>query len=107
MDRAGEEAGLEVWESMIPKQKVSVEVIGDSRYRATIEEGETKTVHEVFASPQVVERYGHGTTAERLLKASFEFLLQREPKESILPRFELSEIERYFPDYSKSIRTLL
>jgi hypothetical protein len=92
---------------MMPEQTVSVEAVGGSKYHVTIKEGETATVHEVVASPQLVERYGRGATAERLLKASFKFLLQREPKESILPRLELSEIERYFPDYSKNIRALL
>lgn len=87
--------------------KILVESVGGSKYRITIEEGETKTAHEVLASPQLVERYARGETAERLLKASFEFLLQRESKESILRRFELSEIERYFPDYPQKIRTLL
>ena len=36
---------------------------------------------------------------ERLLVATFEFLLEREPKESILARFDLDVVERYFPDY--------
>src|ERR1700691_3368617 len=35
-------------------------------------------------------------TPERVLKASFRFLLDREPKESILGRFDVSVIARYF-----------
>ena len=38
------------------------------------------------------------------LAASFRFLLAREPKESILSRFELPVIERYFPEYPEEIR---
>ena len=34
------------------------------------------------------------------------FLLEREPKESILGSFELPVIERYFPDYPTAIRTV-
>lgn len=36
---------------------------------------------------------------ERLVQETFAFLLEREPKESILRRFELGVVERYFPDY--------
>ncbi len=41
---------------------------------------------------------------ERLVAASFEYLLAREPRESILRTFELPVIERYFPGYGAQIR---
>lgn len=41
---------------------------------------------------------------ERLVAASFEFLLAREPRESILRSFELPVIERYFPGYEAEMR---
>ena len=34
-----------------------------------------------------------------LIKSSFEFLLEREPKESILKEFNLSLIQNHFPEY--------
>jgi len=40
---------------------------------------------------------------EDLVRASFDFLLEREPKESILREFDLSVIGRYFPDYEREI----
>jgi hypothetical protein len=40
------------------------------------------------------------------VEASFWFLLEREPKESILRRFDLAVIEQYFPDYAAAIGTL-
>lgn len=43
-------------------------------------------------------------TPEDLVRHSFEFLLAREPKESILREFSLPEIVRYFPEYEESIR---
>ena len=73
-------------------------------YRVTVEEGDATTVHDVTVSPEDVRRYAPGATAERLVQASFEFLLARESKESILRRFELPVIERYFPDYARIIR---
>ncbi len=73
----------------------------------TIEQGQSKTTHEVAVSPLELARYGGKSTTERLVEASFEFLLEREPKESILRSFNLSDIEHYFPEYPKQIRQLL
>ena len=39
-----------------------------------------------------------------LVRRSFEFLLAREPKESILRSFDLPVIGRYFPEYERTIR---
>jgi len=86
---------------------ISVTAAGHSRYRITIEEGASRTVHDVTVTPEDVARYAPGETAERLLEASFEFLLEREPKEAILSRFALPIIERYFPDYPTKLRELL
>jgi len=87
--------------------KISVESVGNALYRVTVEQGPTKTTHQVGASPLELAKYGGRATAERLVEASFEFLLAREPKESILRTFNLSDIERYFPEYPKQIRLLL
>jgi hypothetical protein len=38
-----------------------------------------------------------------LVEASFAFLLEHEPKESILREFDLTVIGRYFPDYEREI----
>lgn len=40
---------------------------------------------------------------ERVVRASFEFLLEREPASSILPEFSLDEISRYFPEYREEL----
>jgi hypothetical protein len=50
--------------------------------------------------------WGKGDPIE-LVKCSFEFLLARESKESILPRFNLREITRYFPEYETEIKKQL
>jgi hypothetical protein len=39
-----------------------------------------------------------------LVGRSFEFLLAREPKESILTTFDLTVISRYFPEYEAEVR---
>jgi hypothetical protein len=40
-------------------------------------------------------------TPEQLVDAAFRFLLDRESKEQILARFDISVIARYFPDFEK------
>ena len=40
---------------------------------------------------------------ERLVRSTFEFLLERESNEAILRRFELAVVERYYPDYPTEI----
>ena len=40
---------------------------------------------------------------ERVVRASFEFLLEREPASSILPEFSLEVIGRYFPEYEQEL----
>jgi hypothetical protein len=46
---------------------------------------------------------GGGETPDGLVRRSFEFLLARESKESILRSFALTEIGRYFPEYEAEI----
>jgi hypothetical protein len=40
---------------------------------------------------------------DRLVRHSFQFLLEREPKESILRSFALPVIGRYLPEYEREI----
>ena len=40
---------------------------------------------------------------ERVVRASFEFLLEREPASSILSEFSLDVIGRYFPEYEDEL----
>ncbi|CAN5532224.1 hypothetical protein BH24CHL9_BH24CHL9_16530 [soil metagenome] len=48
-----------------------------------------------------------GTLPDDLVRASFDFLLEREPREAILRSFELPVIERYFPGYEAGMRARL
>ncbi|MGA7544342.1 MAG: hypothetical protein WBW08_00720 [Methyloceanibacter sp.] len=42
-------------------------------------------------------------TPERCLEAAFRFILDREPKESILGRFDVTVIQRYFPEFEQEL----
>ena len=83
--------------------RVSVESLGGAVYRVAVTQGRSTTKHEVTVTPEHLARYAPGCTPERLLEASFEFLLEREPASSILSRFALPVIERYFPEYPRVI----
>ena len=62
------------------------------------------TKHRVSLSRDYHAQLTQGrATPEQLAKASFAFLLEREPKESILRSFELPVIVRYFPEYERRI----
>lgn len=43
---------------------------------------------------------------EELVRRSFEFLLERESKGSILKKFDLPVIQKYFPEYEATITPL-
>ena len=85
--------------------KISVKTTADSTYVVSIDDRGRTTRHTVTATPQDVARYApEGTRPERLIEASFQFLLEREPASSILSSFTLPVIERYFPEYPRVIR---
>lgn len=73
--------------------------------RVTVSDDDgTRSEHTVSVSRAELERLaGPAAEPHLLVNASFRFLLSHEPKESILRRFALSDIERYFPDYPRAI----
>jgi hypothetical protein len=81
---------------------VSVECIADRdghRCRVDVSDARSTSRHLVRVSRSDLDRWGRGRSVEELVQDSFSFLLQREPKESILREFDLSVIKRYFPDF--------
>ena len=65
----------------------------------------SRTEHHVRVTGADLERFAPGgDDPADLVRRSFEFLLAREPKESILRSFDLPAIGRYFPEYEREIR---
>lgn len=87
--------------------EIRVTHLGGDAYSVEVRDRAGETRHEVEVTIRALDRFGGGAGAERLLEESFRFLLEREPKEAILRRFEISEIARYFPDYPTEIRRRL
>lgn len=85
---------------------IAVRAVGNDTYVVTVTEGDSSTTHEVTAGPGDVGILG-GSSSEALIEASFRFLLDREPKESILSRFDLTVIAQYFPEYPARIADYL
>jgi hypothetical protein len=61
------------------------------------------TTHEVSVDRDTLDDLAPGTPPEELVRASFEFLLEREPREAIMRSFELPIIGRFFGDYRDEI----
>lgn len=79
---------------------------GDTgKYRVTVVDGGGRTQHIVSVETSYRDHLvGEKIAVEQLVAKSFEFLLEREPKESILRQFDLRVISRYFPEYENAIR---
>ena len=89
--------------------KIEVKEWRGGEFEVRVVEGQSETTHVVGVSEEDFSRYagGSGAGAAELVKKSFEFLLENEPKESILRRFQLREISRYFPGFEKEIKRRL
>jgi len=65
-----------------------------------VHEGKSQSRHRVTLSSAEAARFSFAPPA-RVVEASMKFLLDREPKESILDAFDIGVIRRYFPEYDR------
>jgi hypothetical protein len=73
-------------------------------FEVVVREGQGETRHHVTMSREMYERLTAGKhTPERCLEPAFRFLLDREPKESILGRFDVAAISRYFTEFEREM----
>lgn len=80
---------------------------GDTFHVEVSGDGESTTTHEVVVTDRALAQFAASREKADLVRASFEFLLEREPRTSILAQFELPVIARYFPDYPDRISSYL
>jgi hypothetical protein len=76
----------------------------------TVREDRSSTTHAVTVSADDALDLAAATDAahvRRLVEETFDFLLERESKESILQRFDLTVVSQYFPDFDHEIRSRL
>jgi hypothetical protein len=73
-------------------------------FSVVVREGGGETRHDVTMARAVYARLTGGRAApERCIEAAFRFLLDREPKEAILRRFDITVIARYFPEFEREL----
>jgi hypothetical protein len=87
---------------------IQVEQLGEGEFRVRVIEGASESSHRVTLKPGDYNRLAAGKIEPKeLVRRSFEFLLENESKESILSRFDLSVIGRYFPQFEREIKRRL
>jgi len=80
-----------------------VHASGDT-FEVRVKERGGETKHRVTLKPSDYERLSKdGESKETFLRRCFEFLLEREPKESIMSSFDVMVIARYFPEFESTI----
>ncbi len=85
---------------------INVEKIDDTTFKVTVD-GRTTTTHTVTMASEYYQKLTSGAIGpEALVEKSFEFLLEREPNTSILRSFDLPVIQRYFPEYERTIKDM-
>jgi len=75
--------------------KIEVEKVDATRFRVRVIEGGSESSHQVTLDPKDYARLAGGAVEPR------------EPKESILGRFDLSVISQYFPEFEREIKKRL
>lgn len=80
--------------------EVTVEPRSDGAFDVEVHQGRTVTRHVVTVPTGLAAELGKPQLDDaELVLQSFTFLLERESANSILGRFDLAVIERYFPQY--------
>ncbi len=74
-----------------------------SRFRVTVEDNNT-SIHKVTLNNEFYRSLNTKTSQSEIIRRSFEFLLKREPKESILSEFDLRLISKYFPEFEDEVK---
>jgi hypothetical protein len=72
-------------------------------FEVIVRDGRGESRHRVTATQETCERLAPSSTTEHCIEAAFRFLLDREPKESILERFDVTVISRYFPEFEREL----
>jgi hypothetical protein len=68
----------------------------------------SQTRHKVSVDKEYYEKISKRILGpEDFVKKSFEFLLKREDKDSILKEFDIKQVEEYFPEYETEINNTI
>ena len=88
--------------------RIDVTATGEvGAYDVTVDDGGRVSRHRVRVPDDLASVGLPEVDHERLVRESFEFLLEREPASAIMSEFELTVIVRYFPEYQEELRSRL
>ena len=83
---------------------VAITASGPREFRVEVRQDGEETSHRVTVPEDLIDELDLAEgDLERVVRESFDFLLEREPPSSILGEFSLDEISRYFPEYREEL----
>ena len=79
---------------------LSITPVGDREFEVQVRDADGETDHRVSVPEDLIaELELPEDDLESVVRASFEFLLEREPASAIMSEFSLDVISGYFPEY--------
>lgn len=83
---------------------IDITSTGPREFQVEVRGADGGTSHHVTVPEDLIERLDlPEEDLERVVRESFEFLLEREPASSIMSEFSLDVISGYFPEYEEEL----
>ena len=83
---------------------MTITSVGPREFDVRLHEGGGDTSHRVTVPEDLIEELQlPEDDLEKVVRESFEFLLEREPASSIMSEFSLDVISGYFPEYPQEL----
>jgi hypothetical protein len=87
---------------------IEISILPSGRFSVTIQDANGASHHQITMDDATRCRiFGETHAPEACIEAALRFLLDREPKESILSEFDVAVISRYFPEFEREIGSYL
>jgi len=78
------------------------------KFEVAVRDETGETHHVVTMAPATYQELTAGAhSPARCIEAVFRFLLDREPKENILGRFDMAVVPHYYPDFERQLSDYL
>ena len=87
---------------------VTIASTGPREFKVEVRDAGQETSHRVTVPESLIEELELSEEDhERVVRESFDFLLEREPPSSIMSDFSLDVVSGYFPEYPDELRRRL
>ena len=99
---------MDKWEMSAPSVTVNPRPGGAFTFDVIVRDLRGESRHRVTVEANDAERWAKlGVEPSRWAEAVMRFLLDREPKESIMSAFDIGVIRRYFPEFDDALPSYL